>query len=417
MTTVERVKSLCLTPNTEWPVIAGETTPAGSLISGYVAPLAAVSAVAGLVGGSLVGYTLPFIGTTYRVPIAAGLVAAVFTVVMAIVGVFVLSLVINALAPTFAAEKNSDQALKVAAYSFTPAWVAGVFMIVPALGPLAMLGGLYGLYLLYLGLPRLMKCPEDRAIGYTAVVVVCAIAVSAIMAMTVGMITGAGMMGAGALGSAIGARAPASGSQFDPNSPLGALQGLGRGIEESARKIEAAEKSGDQSAQVTAAIEGLGALLGGGRRVEPVDIEQLKGFVPDTFAGLPRTRSSAEKTGIVGVMISKAEATYSDSAEKNVTLEVMDTGGASGLAGLASWMNVQGEEEDDNGFERTQRVGDRLVHEKSSKSGANEFAILVGSRFVVSAKSRGVDLNELKAAASGLDLGRLESMKGEGVQR
>ena len=229
MTTVERVKNLCLTPNTEWPVIAGETTPAGSLISGYVAPLAAVSAVAGLVGGSLVGYTLPFIGTTYRVPIAAGLVAAVFTVVMAVVGVFVLSLVINALAPTFAAEKNSDQALKVAAYSFTPAWVAGVFMIVPALGALAMLGGLYGLYLLYLGLPRLMKCPEDRAIGYIAVVVICAIVVGMIIAMTGGMITGVGMMGAGTVGSAIGARAPVSGAQFNPNSPLGALQGLGRG--------------------------------------------------------------------------------------------------------------------------------------------------------------------------------------------
>ena len=110
------------------------------------------------------------------------------------------------------------------------------------------------------------------------------------------------------------------------------------------------------------------------------------------------------------------EATYSDSAQK-VTLEVMDTGGASGLTGLASWMNVQGEKENDNGFERTQKVGDRLVHEKSSKSGANEFSMVVGSRFVVSAKGRGVDLDELKAAASGLDLGRLESMKGEGVQR
>ena len=69
-------------------------------------PLAAIGAVAGLIGGSLVGRTLPFIGT-YRMPLVAGVGLAVFTFVMAIVGVFLLSIIINALAPTFGGEKNS----------------------------------------------------------------------------------------------------------------------------------------------------------------------------------------------------------------------------------------------------------------------------------------------------------------------
>jgi hypothetical protein len=414
MNIVERAKNLCLTPSTEWPVIAEEASSAGALMSGYVLPLAGISAVAGFIGGSLVGYTLPFVGT-YRVPFAAGLAAAVFSVVMAVVGVFVMSLIINALAPTFGAEKNSDRALKVAAYSFTPAWIAGVFMILPALGMLAALGGLYGLYLLYVGLPRLMKCPEDKAVGYTAVIVICAIVVSVVMAAMGGMVAGAGMLGAGALDAARSG-VPSGEVPFDPNSPLGALQGLGAGLEESARRIEEAEERGDQNAQVAAAMEGLGALLGGGRRVEPVDIEELRVFVPDTFAGLPRTESSAEKTGIAGVMVSRAEGSYSDGAQKNVTLEVTDTGGASGLTGLASWMNVQEERKSADGFERTERVGDRLVHEKSSKSGDSEFSIVVGNRFIVSASGRGVDLDELKTAASGLDLSRLESMKEAGVE-
>ena len=209
MSIVERVKQICLAPNTEWPVIAGETTSAGTLISGYVLPLAGISAIAGFIGGSLVGHTLPFVGT-YRVPIVAGLGMAVFGVVMTLVGVFVLSLIINALAPTFGAQKNSDQALKVAVYSFTPAWVAGVFMILPALGMLAALGGLYGLYLMYLGLPRLMKCPDDKAIGYTAVVLICAIVLGAVIgSVTGGVIGGAGMMGAGVFG------APDRREQFD----------------------------------------------------------------------------------------------------------------------------------------------------------------------------------------------------------
>src|SRR4029077_17776534 len=125
---------------------------------GYVLPLAAIGAVAGLIGGSLAGYTLPFAGR-YRVPLTTGLATACFTIVMAVVGVFLISLIINALAPTFGAEKNSAQALKVAISSYTPAWIAGVLHVLPMLSTVVLLlAGLYSLYLLYLGLPPLMKC-------------------------------------------------------------------------------------------------------------------------------------------------------------------------------------------------------------------------------------------------------------------
>ena len=109
MSLVERVKNICLTPNTEWPVIEGEPASASSLITSYVVPLAAIGAVAGLIGGSIIGRTLPFVGT-YRVPLATGLGLAVFTFVMAIVGVFILSIIINALAPTFGGKQDNATA-------------------------------------------------------------------------------------------------------------------------------------------------------------------------------------------------------------------------------------------------------------------------------------------------------------------
>jgi MFS family permease len=130
MDIIQRAKNICLTPATEWPVIAAEPATAGALITGYAAPLAAIGAIAGFIGGAIIGKTLPFVGH-YRVPLAAGLTFAIFTFCMALVGVFVLSLIINALAPTFGGEKNSIQALKVAVYSYTPAWIAGVLQIVP----------------------------------------------------------------------------------------------------------------------------------------------------------------------------------------------------------------------------------------------------------------------------------------------
>src|SRR5262249_28090280 len=146
VTLVDRVKNICLTPATEWPVIAGENTPTGTLISGYVVPLAAIGAVAGFISASLIGSVI-----FGRAGVGLGLTAAVLSFVSAIVGVVIVSLIINALAPSFGGEKNSAQAMKVAVYSFTPAWVAGAFRILPILGSLlALLGALYGLYLLYL---------------------------------------------------------------------------------------------------------------------------------------------------------------------------------------------------------------------------------------------------------------------------
>ena len=412
MSIVERVKNICLTPKVEWPVIAAETTSPGTLVSGYVAPLAAISAFAGFIGGSLIGRSLPYVGT-YRVPFISGLIVALFVFCMAIVGVFVLSLIINALAPTFGGQQSSTQALKLAVYSYTPAWIAGVLQIVPLLGVFAIFGALYGLYLLYLGLPRLMKCPEDKAVAYTAVVVVCAIILSVVITTIAGTI---GMIGAGRIGGV--ATGPGSDVQFDRNSAMGKLQELGSKLEESNKRMEAAQKSGDQNAQVAAAFEGLGALLGGGKRVDPVAIDQLKTFVPESFAGLPMTASSAEKTGIAGLMVSKAEARYGDGAGKSVTLDISDTGGVSGLMGLASWAGVEGEKEDASGSEKTQKVGGRLVHERTSKTGGtNEFGMVLGDRFLVTAKGNGIGVNELKAAVSGLDLAKLESMKDVGVRQ
>jgi Yip1 domain len=417
MNIVDRVKKICLQPKTEWAVIAEEPASSGSLVTGYVAPLAAIGAVAGLIGRSLVGVTLPFAGT-FRVPLTAGIATAVFTFVMAIVGVFILSFIINALAPIFAGEKNSAQALKVAVYSYTPAWVAGVLHILPALGALSLLAALYGLYLLYLGLPRLMKCPPEKAVGYTAVVVVCAIVLTIVIGAIGGLITGAGPLSAGAISGAMHRSGSASDVQFDKDSMLGKLQDIGKKMEASNQKMEAAQKSGDQNAQAAAAMEGLGTLLGGGKHVDPIGIDQLKPLVPETFAGLPKKSSSAEKTGMAGLNISKAEARYSDGAQKDVTLQISDTGGASGLLGLAGWVGLQGEKEDDNGSERTQKVDGRLVHEKVSKTGGtNEFTIVLGDRFVVSATGHGVAIGDLKSALSGLDLGKLESMKDVGVTK
>ena len=132
-------------------------------------------------------------------PIVTGAVVAVVSFVMAIVGVLVLSLVINALAPNFGARRTARTALKVAVSSTPCSWVASALQILPSLGTLAILAGLYGFYLMYLGLPRLMKCPEDKAAGYTVVVVISAIVITVVIGAVGGIAGSIGLVGAGAL--------------------------------------------------------------------------------------------------------------------------------------------------------------------------------------------------------------------------
>ena len=205
--------------------------------------------------------------------------------------------------------------------------------------------------------------------------------------------------------------------EFDPDSPLGALQQLGETLEESAADIEAAQERGDPQAQVNAVLGGLGALLGGGRRVEPVEMSELQAFIPETFLGLPRTSTNAERSGVAGLMITRAEATYSDGAGRTVNLEVTDTGGASGLMGLANWAGVESQREDDQMSERTQRVGDRMVHERISKvNDRNEFDIVLAERFIVSTNASGVEAGDLQAAVLDFDLERLEAMRDQGAE-
>jgi sterol desaturase/sphingolipid hydroxylase (fatty acid hydroxylase superfamily) len=120
--------------------------------------------------------SVPLLGTV-RVGVGIGLATAILMYVMAFVGVWALSFIVDALAPQFGGQRDSLRALKVVAYSYTPAWVAGVLHVLPSLGVLGLVAGLYGLYIMYLGLPVLMRCAQDKAIPYTAVVVVCAILV------------------------------------------------------------------------------------------------------------------------------------------------------------------------------------------------------------------------------------------------
>lgn len=177
---IERAQGILMKPAAEWEVIDGERDSIGDIYQNYVLWLAAIPAIA-LVGGLMLAG-----GGIYRPAMTTILTMAVVQYGLALASVYVVALIIEALAPTFHGTANREQAFKVAAYSATAGWAGGVFNLLPNIAVIGVILSFYGIYLLYLGLPRLMKVPADKAIAYTAVVVVAAIVVMAVIGMVVG---------------------------------------------------------------------------------------------------------------------------------------------------------------------------------------------------------------------------------------
>jgi hypothetical protein len=411
---IARVKNIILSPHTEWPVIAGESDTVATLYTRYILVLSAVPAVAGFIKTSLIGVSVPMVGTV-RVGFGAGLSSMVLQYLGGLAAVYILALIVNALAPTFGGQKDPVQALKTTAYASTAGWIGGTLVLVPWLGwMLAMAGGIYSIYLLYLGLPSTMRSAADKSVGYTAVTVVIAIVLGLVLSAVVGAVTGV----SGFRNDKLEVTSRGGNVTIDADSVAGQMDAWSKKMEAAGKKMEQAQKSGDQQAQVQAAGAMMGAMLGGGDSVEALSPEQLKPFVPDTLGEFPRTEYSAERNTMMGVQIAEAHGNYRDeSGEHSVRLEITDMGGAKGLAGLAGWAMQESERTSDSGYERVYHEGERMVHEEwNQASGSGSYDLVIAQRFSVKLQGNGLSMDELKALAATLDLAGLEALKKSGVK-
>jgi hypothetical protein len=413
-----RVKNIILSPSTEWPAIAAEASSASAIYLRYVAPLVAIGVIATFLGQTLVGTSAGPLGMV-RIGIFAGLAHAVLLFGLSFLQVFLISWLVDALAPTFDGQRNSLAALKVTAYSFTPGWVAAVLNVIPVLGLLGVLAALYGLYLLYLGLPVLMHNPKEKSVGYTVVLVICAVILSVLVTtLSACAIASMGVVGMGALSGRSGAantvasKADSSallanifGAQSDAdrervNQAVNSLQNMG----------EQADKSGATS-NPQEAMKAVGQIVAGGKDVPPVDFHELKAMLPTSLPGMQRNEASGQSGEAMGVKGSSATARYSDGANALIRIEITDLGSMTGLAALAAKFDPTMEKETATGYERTKRIDGQLVHERYDRSARRgEVGVLVANRFSVTVEGSSVDPATLTGALKAIDLSSLAAM-------
>ncbi len=390
---VERVKNILLKPNDEWNRIDVESTTVGDIYRSHVFPLAAIGPVCGLIGALVFGYG--FFGVVYRPSAVSAVSNALVQYALTLGMVYVLALVIDALAPTFLGTRNQLQAFKVAAYSATASWLGGVFGLVPQLAILGALAGLYSLYLLYLGLPKLMKVAQEKAIGYIALIVLAAIVLFFIIGVLTTSVAGLFGGGFGRYGAAED-RGTVSGELAVPgvgSVDLAKLEAASKQMEANARNMQAATAGGTPGAGVAA-----------------IDPSALQNLLPATLAGLARTSISSSSAGAAGMGGAQAEAQYGGGAG-SIKLAVTDLGAAGALAALGSAFNVQSSTQNADGYEKVGKVDGRMTTEKwTNASRSGSYSVLVGDRFMVAADGEGTSIDALKAAVGQIDLGALERL-------
>jgi hypothetical protein len=411
MSLIERVQSILLKPKQTWPVIAAEGGDVASIYTNYILILAAIPAIASFIGLTLIG--VGAFGVSYRVPILTGLVQMCVGYVLSLVMVFVLALIVNALAPTFGGTKNQVQALKLVAYGCTAGFLGGIFSLIPMLGILGLVAACYSIYLIYTGIAVLMRCPPDKAGVYTTVVIVCAIIAGIILAAVSSMFSPMGRAGMGGLA----ARGAGAGPDVVIKTPDGAnvtinsgsMAEMAKRMEEAGKRMESAQKSGDNAAAGKAMGEMMGAIAGGNG--VPIASSDLKSLLPESVGDMKRTSFEASGNQAIGIAVSNAKASYGN-GDRSLNLSITDTGGLAGMAALAGWANMTMDKETDGKVEKVYKDGERTMHEEYQKDGSRgEVTVILANGVIVEADGNKMDVDSLKKVIASVDLGKIEAMK------
>lgn len=372
---IGRAKSITLDPERTWPAIAAERTTPGDILVRYALPLIAISPVANFLGSQLFGVSIFF--ELYQPGLVGSLILAAVSLVIGLAGLIVLALFADWLAPRFDGQAGRTQAFKLAAYSMTPGWIAGVLGIIPSLGILASLAAIYSICLFYKGASPVMKVPGGRTAGFTAVTVIGAIVLNWLAATLIAvLVTGA---------SSLFANHRDAGQSIEVALPGGSTLDTVK-IEQAARQIEG---------------------FSAGDRPKAVDIAALQSILPAEAAGFTRSQVQATGSGGIGAL---AQATYRK-GDRELQLRIVDMAGLGAMAGALGGLGVEHNREDANGYERVRTVGGVIQTEKWDKrTSTGAFGVQVAERFMVQAEGDANSMEELKALVMAVDQSRLSAL-------
>jgi hypothetical protein len=415
-----RIKNILMQPREEWPRIAAEPETIAALYTSYIIPVAGFAVLCAFID-NLMGFTL--LGVTYKPTYGEAVRSAVWQFGLQLGGVFVMSLILGYLAPLFGGHNDRLNALKLAAYAATAGWVANVFLLIPWLSFLTLLG-LYSLYLIRTGAPALLAVPENKALPFTAAFVGVGIVLSLVVfgilqavAPVGGRSGGNGFADAQRHAAEIERRLNATTNETPANedaAPSTEPKTEQRSAETPATEEEA-PASGGGFGGLAALTKRLQGLAKGAEDLTPITPAQLKDLLPfDLPGGFKRTETSSSETGVEGMNMATASGVYV-SGDKAITLKIGDMGAAGAIAGLTSALGASSSEESDGVSRKTSTIDGRMVTEEYDiNRNTGMYGLVAADRIMVKADgSNGAELDDLKNAVESVDLSRVEALAGK----
>ena len=387
---IERVERILLRPRSEWPVIAAEPASIRSIYSTYVVYLAAVPVVCGLLGSLLFGYD--FAGLTVRPSFFGALWPGVLQYALQLGAVYVFAVIIDLLSPRFGGISDRVGALKLAVYSATASWIAGIFTLVPAMSFLSIVG-VYSLYLLYTGAPMVMRIPDRAALRFTATIVGLGIVLAIVVTLLLAALTPQ-------FGSA-----PSKSTSDKVNLPGGMTVDMSK-LDEATKRLDYIAKQMEATQQPTDAN---GVANEG--RPPSIDAQALKVLLPAELAsGYQRGEISTSSGGAGTFSFLDTHATYTKGGA-SIDLSLSDIGALGAFASLGSAFGVHANEENDTSYSTFGEVDGRMTAESYDRTNdIGSYTVLVGQRVLVEAKGNRASMDELKAAVKAVDPVRIESL-------
>jgi hypothetical protein len=395
---------MLLQPRATWPVVAQENTDIASIYRNYLVFLAAIPAVAGFIGLSVVGASA--FGVSFRVPVGAGLANMVVSYALTLAMIYVMALIANALAPRFQGESNLLNAFKLIAFGATAGMVGGVFNLLPSLALLGLIAGLYSIYLIYIGIPVLMKTPPEKALGYTAVLIVCSVVAGLLVGLVSTLFTGPSRSAPSMWGGA-----PASSGHVAIKVPGTEITFDTAKIEAAGREFERAQAGGDAAAAGQAMGNMLGAVLGG-QGGKPMELDTLRRFVPEKFDGFQREGLDARTENLMGMSTASVAAQYA-SGISEVEIRLQDLGAVPALVmAQAAWANSTVDRETAGEIERVYKKDGIAIKELYRKNGnSGSMQLLLPNQIMVVVTGKRTTFESVRTAVASLDLKGLAQLK------
>lgn len=403
---LDRVLGMLLKPGETWQAVNSEGGSISGVYLSYLVFLAAIPAVAGFIGYSLVG--VGAFGISMRVPFVQGLVGMVVGYVMSLAMVYAMALIANALAPRFGGQAQMLKAVQLIAYGCTAGWLGGVFSLLPSLAMLGVLTGLYSVYLIYRGVPVMMRVPQERAVGYTALLIACAVVAALVMGLVTSLFTPkSGLSGLNVFG---GGGSPMSSAGAKITVPGTGITIDTAKVESANQRMEAAQARGDTQAAGKAMGDMISAALGG-KGGAPLAPETLRALLPESLGNMPRTSVEARSEAAMGMQFTTASAQYS-AGERRVEVLMKDVGAVPALAiGMAAWSNSTVDRETSEEVERVYRRDGVAFKEEYRKDGTSANLLMLLPNGVLLEASGNVSMADLKGALQALPMASLGALK------